>query len=83
MVPVLMLKVADEDEAAMVADAGTARLELLLARLMVAPPDGAACDRLTVQMAEALAPSSVGVQDNEEIDAGATRFTVLLAGLPL
>lgn len=45
-----------------VADAGTVRTALLLARLISAPPLGAGLDRVMVQVAEALGPRVEGSQ---------------------
>lgn len=83
IVPVEMLKVAVVAEAAMVTDWGTVSEELEFTRLTVAPPAGAAWDSVSVQILEAFDASVLGVQVNEDSDAGATRLRVTLEELPL
>ena len=61
--------------AATVTDAGTATLELLLARAMAAPPEGAAADRETVHVADAAPVIVVGVHD-KALNCGAGGWTV-------
>jgi hypothetical protein len=82
-VVVLALKVAEVAVAATVTDAGTVRVELVLARVTLAPPAGAALVSVTVQVLDALAPRLVGLQASEEINTGATRLTEVLAELLL
>ena len=60
--PVVMLKTVVVPAAGMATDPGTVTAELLLDRVIVAPPDPAACGRVTVQVAEAFGPSVEGVQ---------------------
>ena len=83
MAAVVMLKVADVAAAATVTDAGTVRVELVLVRVTIAPPEGAALVSVTVQVLEELGPRLVGLQASEETSAAATRLMVALAELLL
>jgi len=83
MVAVVALKVAVVAAAATVTDAGTVRVELVLVKVTVAPPVGAAWVRVTVQVLEEFGPRLVGLQASEETSAGATRLMVAWAELPL
>ena len=83
MAVVVALKVADVAVAATITDAGTVRVELVLDRVTMAPPVGAALLRLTVQVLEALGPRLAGAQASAETTTGATRLTLPLAELPL
>ena len=83
MAAVVALKVAVVAPAATVTDAGTVRLELLLDRVTLAPPVGAALVKVTVQVLEELDPRLVGLQVSEETRTGATRLIVALAELLL
>jgi hypothetical protein len=83
IVVVVALKVPDVAAAATATDAGTVRVALVLMRVTVAPPAGAACVRVTVQVLEALGPRLVGLQTSEETSTGATRLMLALAELPL
>jgi hypothetical protein len=67
-----------------VTEEGTVRMELLLVKVMEAPPLGAGWVRLTVQMLEEFGPTLLGLHDNADTDtdADATRFTVVFAELP-
>jgi hypothetical protein len=76
---VVMVKVADLEPAGIVIDAGTVRAELLLARLINAPPLGAFLDRVTVQVAEAFGPRVEGLQRS----VGFARPTTTAARLTL
>ena len=80
---VVTVKVAEIAEAAIVAVGGTVSAGLVFVRLMTAPPAGAACDKVTVQIAEEFEGRAVGAHKSEETDAGTTRFTILNAALPL
>ena len=80
---VVALKVAEDADAATVTDAGTVRAELLLESVTTAPPAGAGCERVTVQVLEAFGPRLAGLQAREETSTGATRLTVVFAELPL
>ena len=83
MAAVVALKVADMAAAATVTDAGAVRVALLLVRVTAAPPVGAACVRVTVQVLEELGPRLVGLHASKEIRLDATMLTVALAELPL
>ena len=83
MAAVVALKVADVAAEATVTDAGTVRVELVLVRVTIAPPEGAALVSVTVQVLEELGPRLVGLQASEETSAAATRLMVALAELLL
>ncbi len=73
-----------EDPAATVVFAGTVNpLKPVLVREMLAPVDGAAFDRVAVQVLLAFAPSVAGLHCSDEIAAGATRLMLVLWELPL
>jgi hypothetical protein len=82
-VAVVALKVAEVAAAATVTDAGTLRVELLFVRATVAPPVGAGCVNVTVQVLEEPGPRLVGLQAREETSTGATRLTLVFAELLL
>src|SRR6202167_5842861 len=71
MAAVVPLKVAEVAAAATVTDAGTVRVALVLVRVTVAPPAGAACVRVTVQVELLLLCRMAGRQDRE-LTAGKT-----------
>ena len=77
------LKLAELDAAVTVTEAGTVRLVLVLVRVTVAPPVGAALVSVTVQVLEALAPRLVGLQVSADTNTGATRPMPALAELLL
>jgi hypothetical protein len=81
MVPVVALKVAVVAAASTVTDAGTVRVGLLLVRVTLAPPVGAAWVRVTVQVLVEFGPRLVGLQTSEETSTGATRLMLVLAEL--
>ena len=83
MVAVVALKVADVAAAATVTDGATVRLALVLVKVTLAPPEGAAWVRVTVQVLEEFGPRLVGLQTSEETSTGATRLMPALAELPL
>jgi hypothetical protein len=83
MAAVLALKVADIAAAATVTDAGTVSVVLVLVRTTAAPPVGAACVRVTVQVVAALGPRLAGLQASEETSTEAVRVMVALAELLL
>jgi hypothetical protein len=81
MASVVALKVAVVAAAGTETDAGTVRVALVLARVTLAPPAGAAFVRVTVQELEAFGPTDVGLQASDETSTGATSATVALAEL--
>ena len=83
MAAVVALKVADVAVAATVTEAGTVKLELVLVRVTLAPPVGAGCVKVTVQVVEELGPRLVGLQTKEETRTGATKLTLAFAELLL
>ncbi len=83
IVVVVALNVAVVAAATTVTEAGTVRAVLLLLRVTLAPPAGAACVRVTVQVLEAFCPKLVGLHARDETDTGATRLIVVFAELPL
>jgi len=83
MAPVVALKGADVAAAATVTEAGTVRVGLVLDRVTIALPVGAAFVRVTVQVVEALGQILAGLQAIEDTKTGATRVTLALAELPL
>ena len=76
---VVALNVAVVALAATVTDAGTVSVALLLDRVTLAAPVGAGWVSVTVQVLEAFGPRLAGLQDNDDINTGATRLTVELA----
>jgi len=76
---VVTLKVADVAAAATVTEAGTVSVVLVLVRVTMAPPVGAAWVRVMVQVLEELGPRLLGLQTSEEIWMGAVRLIVALA----
>jgi hypothetical protein len=83
MAAVVTLNFPEEAEAAIVTDAGTVSAELVFDRAMLAPPAGAACERLTVQALEAFGPRLAGLQVSDEMSTDVIRLTVDFAELPL
>ena len=83
IVVVVALNVAVVAAAATVTDAGTVNVALLFVSVTTAPPVGAACVSVTVQVLEAFCPKLVGLHASEDISTGATRLTVAFAELPL
>jgi len=83
MAAVAAMKLAEVAAAATVTDAGTVSVALLVVRVTVAPPAGAAWDRVTVQVLEELGPRLAGLQTSEETSADATRLMIALADAPL
>ena len=61
--PAVAVKLATVEPAATVTDAGSVRLELLLARLTDAPPAGAAESSVTTQLEEAGPCRDAGAQE--------------------
>ena len=83
MAAVVAVKVAEVAAAATVTEAGTVRIELVLVRVTLAPPVGAGCVRVTVQVVDELGPTLVGEHASEETRTDAARVTVVLAELLL
>lgn len=83
MVPVVAVNVAVVAVAATIVEAGTVRVALLLASVIVAPPVGAGCDSVTVQMLDEFCPKLAGLHDREETDTVGARVTVDVAEVPL
>jgi hypothetical protein len=79
MAAVVALNVADAAAAGTVNDDGTVSVALVLVRVTAAPPVGAACVRVTVQVLEAFGPRLVGLQTSEETSTDAVRVMVALA----
>jgi hypothetical protein len=67
---VVALKVADAAPAATMTDAGTVRVELLLARVTLALV-GAGCVKVTVQVLEAFGPRLIGLHESDDTSTGA------------
>src|SRR5262245_32063449 len=67
----------------MVNGVGAVSREFVVDKAMLAPPSGAALDRVTVQVLDAFGPKVDGVQTREETSACALRVRVALAELPL
>jgi hypothetical protein len=83
MAAVVTMKFADAAAAATVTEGATVSVALEFARVTLAPPEGAACVNVTVQVLEELAPMLVGLQASDETSTDATRLTVALAELLL
>jgi hypothetical protein len=66
-----------------VTDDGAVSDGFVLAIVMRAPPLGAGCERLMVQVVEAFGPRLVGVQANEETTTDGVSVRVACAELPL
>ena len=79
---VVPLNVAVMPLDATVTEEGTVRMELLLVKVMEAPPLGAGWVRASVHVVEALDPTLAGVQSTDETRREDARFTVVLAELP-
>ena len=71
MVPAVAVKVALEEPAPTVTDAGTVRAATLLESDTAAPPEPAAADNVAVQVEVAPAARLAGAQDNELRTTGA------------
>jgi hypothetical protein len=76
MVPAVAGKVFQVLPAATVTDSGTESKVLLLLKATEAPPEGATCERVTVQVLAAADPRLVGEQASEETAMGASEVTV-------
>ena len=82
-VVVVALNVAVVAVAATVTDVGTVSVALVFVSATTAPPAGAACVKVTVQVLEAFCAKLVGLHTSDDTNTGATRLTVALAELPL
>jgi hypothetical protein len=83
MAAVVALKVAEVAAAATVTDVGTVRVELVFARVTLAPPVGAGWVKVTVHALEAFGPTLVGLHARDETNTGATKLTLVFAELLL
>jgi len=83
MAAVVTGNVPEVAAAAMVTDPGIVNIVLLFASTMLAPPGGAPCVRVTVQVLEEFAARLLGPQERVDTDAGAIKVKVLLAELSL
>lgn len=79
MVAVVAVKLAEVDAAATVTAAGMERAVLVLVRVTLTPPAGAAFDNATVQVPVAFDPRLVGLHVSEETRTGAAREIVAVA----
>ena len=79
MAAVVALKVAEVAAAATVTEAGTVRVELEFDRATLAPPLGAGCVKVTVQVLEEFGPTLVGLHARVDTNTGATRLTLAVA----
>jgi len=82
-VPAVAVKVALVALAATVTEAGTGSAVALLLSATEAPPDGAACEMVTVQVVAVPEGSVLGLQATDETVAETTRLTVAVAEEPL
>ena len=83
IVVVVALNVAVVADAGTVTDAGTVRVAFVFVSVTAAPPVGAACVKVTVQVLDAFCPKLVGLHTSEDTNTGATRLTVAFAELLL
>ena len=77
------LKFTEVPAAGTVTDAGTARSVLVFVMFTRAPPVGAGCVSVTVQVEDEFGPRLVGLQLSEDTSTGATRLIVAFAELLL
>jgi hypothetical protein len=82
-VVVVALNVAVVAAAATVTDVGTVRVALVLVSVTTAPPDGAACVSVTVQVLDAFGPRLVGLHASVDTKTDAARLIVAFAELLL
>jgi hypothetical protein len=80
---VVTVKLADVAAAATVTEGATVSVGLEFERVTLAPPAGAGCVRVTVQVLEALGPRLAGAQVKDDTSTVAARLTVALAELLL
>lgn len=82
-VPVVAVNDALAVPEAIVTEAGTVKAELLLERVTTAPPEGAATERVAVQVEEALLPRLAGAQVRLLITTCTTKERLAVCVLPL
>lgn len=82
MVVVVALKVAVVAAAATVTDAGTVSVVLVFVKATVAPPAGAACVKVTVQVLVPFGPKLAGAHVNDDTSA-AGACTVIVPPVPV
>jgi hypothetical protein len=83
MAAAVTVNVSEVAKDAMVNEPGIVNVGLLFDRIMVAPPVGAACVRVTVQVLEEFAVRLLGLQDRVDSDTGAIKVKVLVTKVPL
>ena len=83
MVPLVAPKVVVADPAATVAAAGTASAAALLDKTTLAPPAGATCVRVMVQVLEEFCPRLAGLQLSEETCTGSVKVMLAVADVLL
>ena len=77
------MNVAVVPAAGTVTDVGTVRVAFVFVRDTTAPPVGAGCVRVTVQVLDAFCPRLVGLQTSDDTNTDAARLMVALAELLL
>jgi hypothetical protein len=82
-VVVVALKVAVVAVAATVTDVGTVSVAFVFVNVTTAPPVGATCVNVTVQVLEAFGPRLVGLHASDDTCTGATRAILVFAELLL
>jgi hypothetical protein len=82
MVAAVALKVAVVAPTGTVVEAGTDNELLLSVILTAAPPLGAACDRVTVQVLDPFDARLVGLHTSDEMTTVVTRLTLAFAEVP-
>jgi hypothetical protein len=80
---VVALKVAVVAVAATVTDTGTVSVPFVFVSATTAPPVGAACVSVTVQVLEAFGPRLVGLHASVDTKTGATKLIAAFAELLL
>ena len=80
---VVALNVAVVADAGTVTDAGTVRVAFVFVRATTAPPAGAACVSVTVQVLDAFCPRLVGLHTSDDTNTDAAMLMVTLAELLL
>jgi len=83
IVVVVALNVAVVPAAGTVTDVGTVRVAFVFVRDTTAPPVGADCVKVTVQVLDPFCPRLAGLHVSDDTSTGATRLTVALAELLL